>query len=202
MTPEQHLTEGVKILSSYLEPLGFRFELQGTGKSSGGTSAYGHFIKSGGLFDRSRKIELHFRYSLGLVSYAVGKLVLSHQDYVDLLGRHGLNKYPNFSDDPQEAFHCLLWDLKHILSDFTECKAIVFRQKAPKRVEEIVEQHEASRLQHQKKSYGDQALIEQAAIAFKKGDYQEVDRLKRQLRYPELLSKTEQKLFELNGRRI
>lgn len=103
MTPEQHLTKGVKILSSYLEPLGFRFELQGTGKGSGGALAYGHFIKSGGLFGQARKIELHFRYSLGLVSYAVGKLVLSHQDYVDLLSRHGQNKYPNFSDDPQEA---------------------------------------------------------------------------------------------------
>lgn len=202
MTPEQHLMEGVKILSPYLEPLGFRFELLGTGKSSGGALAYGHFVKSGGLFDQVRKIEFHFRYSLGLVSYAVGKQALSHQDYVDLLGQHGQNKYPNFSDDPQESFHCLLWDLQHILNDFTEHKAAIFRQKVPGKLKEIAEQQEALRLQHQKKSSGDQALIEQATIAFRKGDYQEVDRLKRQLMYPALLSKTERKLFELNDERM
>ena len=202
MTPEQHLSEGVKVLSPYLEPLGFRFELKGTGKSSGGTFAYGHFIKRGRLFGRQRKIELHFRFSLGLVSYTVGDLVLSHQDFVDLLDKHGKNKYPNFSDDPQDAFHCLLWDIKNILNDFTEHKAVIFRQKASKRLKEIRKGQEAMQQNDLKNSSGDQCLINKASIAFKKGHYREVDRLKQQLKYPALLSRTEQKLFELNNKHM
>lgn len=201
LTPEQELRDGVKILSPYLEPLGFKFQLKETGKGSGGHFAYGHFYNNGGLFSKTRKIELHFRWSLGLVSYFVGDLALSHQDYVDLLSKHGQNKYPNFSDNPQDAFHCLLWDLQHLLNDFTENNAVIFKEKAPKRINEIKQQQKIINQADKKIYSGDQRLIDQAKAEFKKGNYLQVDKLRQQLQYPELLSATEKKLFELNDER-
>ena len=201
MTPEQHLLDGVKILSVYLEPLGFKFQLKETGQGSGGHFAYGHFIKSGGLFGKQRKIELHFRWSLGLVGYFIDDLALSHQDYVDLLDRHGQNKYPNFSDNSQDAFHCLLWDLKNLLNDFTEHGAAIFKMKAPDRIKELEKQQQILNQADKKRYSGDQTLIEKAKIEFKKGNYEQVDKLRKQLQHPELLTKTENKLFELNNAR-
>ena len=201
MTPEQQLYDGVKTLSPYLEPLGFKFELKGTGKGSGGHFAYGHFIKKGGLFGKTKRIELHFRWSLGLVGYYLGNLALSHQDYIDLVSKQGQNKYPNFSGNPQDSFHCLLWDLQHLLNDFTENDAVIFKERAPKRIDEIKQQQEIINQADKKKYSGDQRLIDQAKKEFRKGNYMQVDKLRQQLQYPELLSATEKKLFELNNER-
>jgi len=201
LIPEQHLTDGVKVLSVYLEPLGFKFQLKETGQGSGGHFAYGAFIKSGGLFGKQRKIELHFRWSLGLVGYIIEDLRLSHEDYIYLLGKHGQNKYPNFSDNPQDAFQCLLWDLKNLLNDFTEHGAAIFKMKAPEKVKELELQQEIFNQADKKKYSGDERLIEQAKIEFKKGNYEQVDKLRQRIQYPELLTKTENKLFELNNAR-
>ncbi|MES2430662.1 MAG: hypothetical protein V4556_06960 [Bacteroidota bacterium] len=201
MTPEQQLLDGVKILSAYLEPFGFKFQLKGTGKGSGGHFAYGQFINSGGLFSKSKNIELHFRGSLGLVTYNVGNLTLSHEDYINLLGKQGQNKYPNFPDAPQDSFTCLLWDFKNLLNDFLENNATLFKQKAPDRITQIKKQQEFLSMSEDKKYSGDQRVIDQAKIEFKKGNYSQVDKLKRQLQHPDLLTATEKKMFELNDDR-
>lgn len=136
MTPEQHLLDGVKILSTYLEPLGFHFKLTGTGQSSGGHFAYGQFVCG------DREIELHFRWSLGFVSYKAGNTVLGHEDYINLLDKHGQNKYPNFSDEPKDAFKCLKSDFENLLNDFAENNAVQFRLKGPEKAIEIEKQQE------------------------------------------------------------
>lgn len=192
MTPEQQLLDGVKIIATYLEPLGFNFKLIGTGKSSGGHFAYGQFVCG------DREIELHFRYSLGLVSYKVGNLVLGHEDYINLLDKHGQNKYPNFSDEPNDAFKCLKFDLENFLEDFAENNALNFRQKAPEKVKEI-EKHQTIKNKAYKKLYsGDQRIIDKAKVEFKNGNYLQVDNLKSQIQHPDLLTTTERKIFELN----
>ncbi len=195
MTPEQHLLDGVKILSTYLEPLGFHFKLKGTGNSSGGNFACGQFVCD------DKEIELHFRWSLGLVSYKVKNLILMHEDYINLLEKHGQNKYPNFSNNPNDAFTCLKFDLENLLKDFTENNAIEFRQKAPKKLKEI-EMIEAIKSDAELKKYsGDQRIIDKAKIEFRNGNYLKVDELKNKIQHPNLLSKTEQKIFELNDDR-
>ena len=195
LTPEQHLLDGVKILSTYLEPLGFHFKLTGTGQSSGGHFAFGQFVSA------DRQIELHFRWSLGLVTYRVGNVVLGHEDYINLLDKHGQNKYPNFSDEPNDAFKCLKFDLENLLQDFAENNAIQFRQNAPGKVIEIAK-YQAIKDNADKKIYsGDQRLIDQAKVEFKNGNYLQVDKLKRQIQHPDLLTIIEKKLFELNDKR-
>ena len=195
MTPEEHLLDGVKILSTYLEPLGFHFKLAATGQSSGGHFAFGQFVCG------DREIELHFRWSLGLVSYKVGNLVLGHEDYINLLDKHGQNKYPNFSDEPNDAFKCLKFDLENLLQDFAENNAIQFRQNAPGKVIEIAKYQAIKDNADKKISSGDQRLIDQAKIEFKNGNYLQVDKLKRQIQHPDLLTIIEKKLFELNDKR-
>lgn len=195
MTPEQHLLEGVKILSTYLDPLGFQFKLEGTGQSSGGHFAYGQFING------DRAIELHYRWSLGLVTYKVGNLILGHEDYINLLDKHRQNQYPNFSDEPIDAFRCLRFDLENLLVDFTENNATLFKHKAPEKIFEI-ERKLAIKNNADKKIYsGDQRIIDQVKVEFKNGNYLQVDNLKRQIQHPDLLTETEKKIFELNATR-
>ena len=51
--------------------------------------------------------------SLGLVTYHVGHLALSHEDYMlSVLGRRWGSEYPGFSKEPLDGFRRLLSDLK------------------------------------------------------------------------------------------
>ncbi len=58
-----------------------------------------------------RRLELHFRWSLGLVSYQVGDVKISHSEYLRVQGIMGA--YPGFSEKPIDAFVHLLSDLEH-----------------------------------------------------------------------------------------
>lgn len=201
-TPGQALLCGVEILNPYLQPLGFRFQLWDSGSSSGGDFAYGYFIKSGGFFGKKRKIELPFRHSLGLVSYNIGSLKLSHEDYLDILGKKGQNKFPTFSDVDFAPFHALLWDLENLLNDFTEKDAVLFKAKAPEKIKELDREQGIAILANKRMFSSDKKYIALAKIEFRKGNYLEVDRLKRELRYPDQMTAAEKKLFELNDDKI
>jgi len=113
MTPRESLDAGRQILDPILNPRGFLFRETGTGKGSGGDFASGQYEKG------NRFIELHFRYSLGLVKYHIGALAIRHEDYMrSLLGTSGGNKYPGFSNDPIDEFRNLSFDLETFSIDF------------------------------------------------------------------------------------
>jgi hypothetical protein len=113
MNPHEFLESGRKILDAVLVPDGFAFKEMTVGKGSGGDYARGKYVKA------DRHLEIHFRFSLGLVTYHMGALAISHEAYMrSLLGTQGGNKYPGFSDDPLEAFRGLAFDLKTFCSDF------------------------------------------------------------------------------------
>jgi hypothetical protein len=95
-----------------LAPAGFVFTLVGSGKSSGGHFAAGAFTKG------TRRLELHFRFSLGLVSYSVGAASLSHSDYMRALGCRKEAAYPGFSADPLDGFRHLASDLERFGDEF------------------------------------------------------------------------------------
>ncbi len=125
MTPHEILESGRKILDPVLLPHGFAFkELKG-GHSSGGPYSSGMYGKTG------RHVEIHFRFSLGLVTYHMGALSISHEAYMhSILGARGGNKYPGFSDDPLEAFRDLAFDLNTFCSDFLSGPGDEFAQYA------------------------------------------------------------------------
>lgn len=120
MEPRDVLNAGARELESLLVPHGFAFRVSDEGKGSGGQYASGDFQRG------NRRLELHFRWSLGLVTYHVGgwslgpfhvgARSLGHADYVravkSVTGSSAQPEYPGFSDDPLSAFRHLRRDLE------------------------------------------------------------------------------------------
>jgi hypothetical protein len=111
------LEQGACELALVLGPVGFDFVPTGSGRSSGGLFASGEFRKG------NRHLELHFRYSLGLVRYHVDGQNLTHEELVRAVrttnGIHEEGAYPGFSDDPLDAFRRLRGDLERFGRVFT-----------------------------------------------------------------------------------
>lgn len=104
---------GCAMLDEVLNPHGFVLVLGPHGNSSGGHFASGEYVNG------DRKLEIHLRYSLGLVTYHIGSLSIKHDAYMRaLLGRNGGNKYPGFSKDRLDGFRHLAHDLVHFCGDF------------------------------------------------------------------------------------
>jgi hypothetical protein len=114
MQADERLAAGVRLLTPLMEAHGFSFTPLASGPGSGGWSASGEFRRE----DRAglRRLELHYRHSLGLVTYHVDEGSLSHTDYMRALKAN--NQYPGFSTDPLDGFRHLLHDLEHYANDF------------------------------------------------------------------------------------
>jgi hypothetical protein len=111
--PIDILREGRDILDPVLYQHGFSFSGDFSGAGSGGPYA-------GGVYSNGdRKLEIHYRYSLGLVTYHFGETSLDHDSYMRaLLGKAGGNRYPGFSDDPMAGFRDLAYDLRNFAGAF------------------------------------------------------------------------------------
>src|SRR5260370_7390063 len=108
MPPIEILREGRSLLDPVMHRHGFSFKDGPTGRSSGGHYASGVYVNG------NRRLEIHFRYSLGLVTYHFGQTSLDHESYIHaLLCTTARNKYPGFSEDPLDAFTWLAYDLEH-----------------------------------------------------------------------------------------
>lgn len=121
------LQKGAAILSELLLAHGFQFSVLTAGSGSGGEFATGEFIKG------ARSLEIHFRYSLGMVSYRYADRSISHQDYMrSMMGRTNSSHYPGFSSDPLDGFRHLKLDLEEYGSEFLdgtdECLRLRFDQ--------------------------------------------------------------------------
>src|SRR6266850_614093 len=109
------LRKGRCALGSVLTPYGFSFQNGSSGPSSGGQYASGVYVNG------NRKLEIHYRSSLGLVTYHFDEAFLDHPFYMRaLLGDKGGNKYPCFADDPLATFEHLAFDLQHFARAFLE----------------------------------------------------------------------------------
>ncbi len=125
----QILEEGRKFIDPIMEANGFQWELGLAGKSSGGYSDSGQYVKD------NRRLELHFRHSLGLVTYHIAEVSLSHEDYMLHIAGKGKYQYPGFSSDPLDGFRHLASDLENYASDFLSGSGEEFK-KAKQRAEE------------------------------------------------------------------
>jgi hypothetical protein len=107
------LQAGVAVLNPIMRSHGFVYSSTSEGVGSGGTFASGEFRRG------DRRLELHFRYSLGLVKYHLGTAPLSHEDYMwSVLGRRHASHYPGFSENALDGFRHLLLDLEQYGSTF------------------------------------------------------------------------------------
>jgi hypothetical protein len=113
MRPTEALSAGREILDPLMKEHGFVFEEEPSGPSSGGPFA------SRAHVNRERRLEIHFRWSLGLVTYHFGKTSIDHESYMRVqLGPEGGNKDPGFSDDPLNPFRGLAYDLRYFAAAF------------------------------------------------------------------------------------
>jgi hypothetical protein len=107
------LQRGSALLAPLLLRHGFSFKILDAGSSSGGHFASGEFKRG------TRRLGLHFRHSLGIVTYSLADRSMTHQQYMRFAyGGLGASHYPGFSDDPLDAFRHLLLDLEQHGSDF------------------------------------------------------------------------------------
>lgn len=107
-TPSEVLGDGCSILDPLMKAHGFSFNQEKAGRGSGGPFASASYVNG------ERELELHFRYSLGLVTYHFGQIEIGHESYMHaVIGTNGKNQYPGFSDDPLDEFRGLAFDLEH-----------------------------------------------------------------------------------------
>ena len=112
-TPLEIVREGRAALDPILGAYGFTFKEGPAGPSSGGPYASGVYENG------SRSLEIHFRFSLGLVTYHFGERVVDHESYMrSVLGNAGGNRYPGFSDEPISGFENLAYDLENFARAF------------------------------------------------------------------------------------
>ncbi|HEY5218976.1 MAG TPA: hypothetical protein VIJ16_04160 [Gemmatimonadaceae bacterium] len=188
MRPKDTLDQGCRILADVLGPHGFRFEFGGDGTGSGGAFAWGKFVRS------DRGLELHFRRSLGLVTYHAGHLALGHRPYMEALGRAREARYPGVSDDPLDGFRDLASDLADLAGpDFLEGPADILRRAA-----EMVEA-EAPQRQREYMAWavGDVERRDKARALFHAGDFVGTRSLLEALRYPDLATEAEREMLRL-----
>jgi hypothetical protein len=113
ISPIEILREGRSILDPVMHRHGFSFIDGPAGPSSGGPYASGAYVSG------NWRLEIHFRFSLGLVTYHFGRTSLDHESYMHaLLGTNGGNKYPSFSEEPLDAFKGLAYDLENFATAF------------------------------------------------------------------------------------
>lgn len=185
-TPKDFLLAGQELLASVLEPAGFRFVFRDEGNGSGGQFSRGEFCRG------DRRIELHYRWSLGLVAYHCGQHRASHDWYMRELGAWERCDFPGFSAEPLQAFRDLAHDLQ-FATDFTTGDASLAISAARREAE--WESHRSRSEMAQ--AVGDAQLIEKMHKLFRENSHSEVIRLFNDLRYPERLSPAQIRLVEL-----
>ena len=112
-TPLEIVREGRAALDPILGAHGFTFKEGPAGTSSGGPYTSGIYENG------NRSLEIHFRFSLGLVTYHFGERAADHESYMrSVLGNAGGNRYPGFSDEPISGFENLAYDLENFARAF------------------------------------------------------------------------------------
>jgi hypothetical protein len=123
VTSLETFREGTELLGPLLRANGFTYREGRCGRSSGGEFASGKYVKD------DRILEIHFRYSLGLVTYHIGSESIRHEVFMRaLLGQEGDNRYPGFASDPLDGFRALRYDLENFASDFLKGTGEQFRR--------------------------------------------------------------------------
>ena len=180
------LISGSEIVGPALVAHGFAFKYRGSGGGSGGDSVWGEFVRG------NRRLELHYRASLGLVTYHLGNQRASHEAYMRELGVLGKNRYPGFSSENLQGFRDLAHDLS-FASDFISGDAGVLRASALKEAAAIDQ-----RSRDLMSGYvGDTSQLEKMRDLFRQGRDAEVLSSFAKLRYQDRLTNAQQEMVRI-----
>jgi hypothetical protein len=191
MPPRETLTKGASLLRSVLSPNGFAFAFRKEGEGAGGFFAVGEFVRG------DRRLELHFRQSLGLVIYHVGTFHASHDAYMKELGVRDRAAYPGFSEDPLDGFRHLAHDLERFAEDFRVGDGVVVVRAARR---EHAETESRSRIL-MAGYVGDDRKRQEAKLKFDARDWQGAVTLLESLQYPDLMDAPDRRRLQIARQR-
>ncbi|HKW10064.1 MAG TPA: hypothetical protein VJO33_06770, partial [Gemmatimonadaceae bacterium] len=145
-----------------------------------------------------RLIVLEFSWSLGPVTYHVGKAFVDHAAYLHALGvAAGTNRYPGVSDDPLQAFRDLAHDIATYCSDFVTGAAVICSAAA-----ETAAIARAARHRRDTARYvGDDAKRSEAREAFEACHYEHVIALLESVQDPSFLDPSDHSRLAIARRR-
>jgi hypothetical protein len=128
-TPEGEIAFGVELLGPFLEGHSFRQIELGDGSGSGGHSAWARYAKG------NRTFEFHFRFGLGLVTYAVDLDAALHPDLIWALNAKDRAQHLSYHRQAEAQFRALLHDMESITIPFFalsegEARALIIRAKS------------------------------------------------------------------------
>lgn len=184
--PVEILRAGCEILDQIMAPYGFRFVPGASGNSNFGLFASGDYVRG------DRRLELHFRYSLGLVTYHIGDVSVSHDAYLRALTKdEGGNQYPGFSAEPLDGFRHLAHDLQKFCGDFLFgggeiLLAVTAEVKSKEELEKKISRDERTR--------------NELLGLLREKKYREVLQRLESFQHPELMTGAEKKMLEIARR--
>jgi hypothetical protein len=185
-SPRDSLFAGVEILSAVLLPHGFVFAFRDEGHGSGGSSARGEYVRA------DRRLQLHYRHSLGEVAYHAAGRKATHESYMRELGAWSQCRYPGFSSQYLQVFHALAHDLG-FADDFLTGSASILLSAALRESAANAERSEQLTAGY----VGDTQNVEKMHTLFKAKRYAEVLAIFNSLRSPHLLSDAQLRLVQL-----
>ncbi len=180
------MLEGMQFVEAILRSKGFRFHFRAEGKGAGGQFAWGEFVR------KDRRLELHYRWNLGLVRYHAGDQSVSHESYMRELGVSDQCEYPGFSGVPEDAFRGLAHDLT-LADDFVIGSAVILRQAAAKERVDATRRFQAD----EQRYVGDTRALNELRSLFREGRYNEVLQLAKSLKYPDRMAHSERRMVEI-----
>ena len=187
--PSQQLKAGAEVLLELLGPQGFAFVFRDAAVGSGGAFAWGEFIR------KDRRLEVHFRHSLGEVKYHLGNHSVRHEPYMRKLGVWPQCRYPGFSSKPLEVFEDLSHDLG-FTRDFTTGDGSALVAAAVAQKVEDDGRNEALLAGYQ----GQARQLAEMRSLFKQAKYAEVVKVYQSLPFPQLLTDAELRLVHIAQR--
>jgi hypothetical protein len=149
-----------------------------------------------------RSVELNHLYSLGPVIYFIREFSVEHSFYIQALSLTDAAQFPCFADDSISGYPALLHDLENLLSPYFVGSEDDFITIAKDYMQVQRQQLEDDRRNLTYHATGEDRLKGHARELFRKGRYSEVVRIQSQIRFPDLLTNSERKLFALARKRL
>jgi len=148
-----------------------------------------------------RSVELNHLYSLGPVIYRIRDFSVEHTFYIQALGKTAAAQFPCFVDDSISGYPSLLHDLENLLSPFFVGSENDFIAIANDYIQMEQRRHQDDSHNLTYHATGEDRLKAHARELFRQGRYDEVAQIESQIKFPELLTESERKIFALAKRR-
>jgi hypothetical protein len=186
---------GIAQVAPFFESLGFSLFRGEPYLDKAGTSYSAHFTRS------PRSVELNHLYSLGPVIYSIGEFSVEHTFYIQALGLTSAAQFPCYADDSISGYPALLHDIENLLTPFFGDPEDHFIAVAKEYVQAQQQQCEDGNRHLTYHATGEGRLKAHARELFRKGNYAEVVQIESQIRFPNLLTDSERKIFALARKR-